>query len=206
VIARTSSFAFRGKEDDVRRIAAALDVTHVLAGSVRRAGGRIRITAQLIAATDGSHLWSERYDRELSDVFAVQDEIAGEIHRALQGRLLPSASTLCAEARKAYEVGSWCPDARATLAALLLKNGAEEEARRLHESIGAGQSYGDCRSQSLFYMLCGEVDIVADWAEKAITERDCSMMHYLRFVVAKELRASPRWPRIAKLLNLPAGL
>jgi hypothetical protein len=111
-----------------------------------------------------------------------------------------------AEARKAYEVGPWYPDARATLAALLLKSGAEEEARRLHESIGAGQSYGDCRSPSLFFMLCGDIDKAADWAEKAIAERDCSMMHYLRFVVAKELRASPRRPRIVKMLNLPAGL
>jgi serine/threonine-protein kinase len=84
VIARTSSFAFRGKDDDVRRIAAALDVTHVLEGSVRRAGTRIRVTTQLVAAADGRQVWSERYDRELRDIFAVQDEIATAIAGALR--------------------------------------------------------------------------------------------------------------------------
>ena len=69
VIARTSPFAFRGKEQDIRRIADALDVATVLEGSVRRSGNRIRVTAQLINARDGAHLWSERYDRELADVF-----------------------------------------------------------------------------------------------------------------------------------------
>ena len=72
VIARTSSFAFRGKEQDIRKIAETLGVSNVLEGSVRKAGNRIRVTAQLIHAADGSHLWSERYDRELADVFAVQ--------------------------------------------------------------------------------------------------------------------------------------
>ena len=84
VTARTSAFAFRGKEDDIRRIAAALDVRTVLEGSVRRAGNRIRVSAQLINAADGYHLWSQRFDRELADVFAVQDEIAAAIADALQ--------------------------------------------------------------------------------------------------------------------------
>jgi eukaryotic-like serine/threonine-protein kinase len=87
VIARTSSFAFRGKDQDIRKIASALGVAHVLEGSVRRAGSRIRVTAQLIAAADGSHIWSERYDRELTDVFEVQDEIASEVAGALRVRL-----------------------------------------------------------------------------------------------------------------------
>jgi eukaryotic-like serine/threonine-protein kinase len=84
VIARTSAFAFKGKNEDIRRIAETLNVTTVLEGSVRKAGNRIRVTAQLIAAADGSHLWSQRYDRELSDVFAVQDEIAEAITAALR--------------------------------------------------------------------------------------------------------------------------
>jgi serine/threonine-protein kinase len=90
VIARTSAFAFKGKHEDIRRIAEALGVTSILEGSVRRAGTRIRVTAQLIAARDGSHLWSERYDRELSDVFAIQDEIAEAIAAALQVKLAGS--------------------------------------------------------------------------------------------------------------------
>jgi TolB-like protein len=84
VIARTSAFAFKGKQEDIRKIAAALGVTNVLEGSVRRAGSRVRVVAQLISAADGSHLWSERYDREMVDIFAIQDEIAEAISCALQ--------------------------------------------------------------------------------------------------------------------------
>jgi serine/threonine-protein kinase len=87
VTARTSAFAFRGKEQDIRKIAATLRVRTILEGSVRRSGNRIRITAQLINAEDGYHLWSERYDREMADVFAMQDEIAQAIAIALQVKL-----------------------------------------------------------------------------------------------------------------------
>jgi len=76
VTARTSSFVFRGKEQDIREIGARLAVDNILEGSVRRAGNRIRVTAQLINVSDASHLWSERYDREMTDVFAIQDEIS----------------------------------------------------------------------------------------------------------------------------------
>ena len=89
VTARTSSFAFRGgRRQDITKIAAALRVTTVLEGSVRRAGNRIRVTAQLINAEDGYHLWSERFDRELADVFAIQDEIAHAIAGSLQLKLV----------------------------------------------------------------------------------------------------------------------
>ena len=87
VIARTSAFAFKGKNEDIRRIADTLGVTTVLEGSVRRAGSRIRVTAQLIQASDGTHLWSQRYDREMSDIFAVQDEISAAIAGALKVKL-----------------------------------------------------------------------------------------------------------------------
>jgi serine/threonine-protein kinase len=87
VTARTSAFAFRGKDQDVRLIAETLGVRTVLEGSVRRSGQRIRVTAQLINASDGYHLWSERFDRELADVFAVQDEISAAIAEALQVQL-----------------------------------------------------------------------------------------------------------------------
>ena len=91
VIARTSAFAFKSKHEDVRRIAEALGVTKVLEGSVRKAGNRIRVMAQLIDAADGTHVWSERYDRELADVFAVQDEISAAITAALRGTFSASA-------------------------------------------------------------------------------------------------------------------
>ena len=89
VIARTSSFAFRGKDQDITTIAEALRVQNILEGSVRRAGNRVRITAQLIHAADGAHRWSERYDREMNDVFAIQDEIGQAISEALKLRLAP---------------------------------------------------------------------------------------------------------------------
>jgi TolB-like protein/predicted Ser/Thr protein kinase len=91
VIARTSAFAFKGKNEDIRRIANILGVAHMLEGSVRRAGGRVRVTAQLIHAADGTHRWSHRYDRELSDVFAVQDDIAAAIAGALKLQLAPAS-------------------------------------------------------------------------------------------------------------------
>ena len=88
VAARTSCFAFKGKTEDLRVVGERLGVQHVLEGSVRKAGPRLRITAQLINAGDGYHLWSERYDRELVDVFALQDEIANAIAAKLQLSLL----------------------------------------------------------------------------------------------------------------------
>ena len=415
VIARTSSFAFRGKEEDVRKIADTLAVTHVLEGSVRRAGNRIRVTAQLIAATDGSHLWSERYDRELSDIFALQDEMAAAIAGVLRVKLsgeaapqrytpklaayeaylkarhflvkvtpeslelarhcyeqaseldpafglahvglgyywttlthfgrcsahkavpaaraearralqidpsLPEAHALLGHlaamydmdwaaaerhfdfplakqagfptiqpmyggfqfvrgnaeeaiklaqraieedplevwprmnlhaflqaagrdtealeqlkkvveldenqvvalvsmamihadkgdlaqslviARRAYGVGLWFPDTIGVLAALLRRNGEVAESQSLAKTLGSGEALGDSRARALFHLLCGELDEGADWVEKAIEQRDPSMMYYLRFVVCKGLRASPRWPKIARMINLPAG-
>jgi len=84
VIGRTSSFQFKGRNEDLRVIGQKLGVAHLLEGSVRRSGGKLRITAQLIRAEDGSHLWSDTYDRGIEDIFAVQDEIAGEVAAALQ--------------------------------------------------------------------------------------------------------------------------
>jgi TolB-like protein len=83
VAGRTSSFAFKGTNKDLREIGELLNVGHILEGSVRKAGNRIRVTAQLIKADDGFHLFSETYDRDLEDIFAVQDEIAREISKAL---------------------------------------------------------------------------------------------------------------------------
>ncbi|HUO15775.1 MAG TPA: protein kinase [Verrucomicrobiae bacterium] len=413
VIARTSAFAFRGKEQDIRGIAEALGVSTVLEGSVRRSGSRIRVTAQLINAVDGSHLWSERYDRELSDIFAVQDEISeaiakalrlklardaapqrytpklpayeaylkarhlqakvtpdsmelarhfyeqaseldpgfamahvglafywhcvahfarrsaheciaatrAEIQRALEiDPLLPEAhavsgyvaamydmdwaaadkhfeSPMAKEAgfelirplygwvqywrgnvelaiqlaqraieedpievwtrmnlhaylqaagrddealeqlkkvleldpnqivalasmamihadkgnmaealkiaRRAHAIGPWSPDPIGVLAGLTRRNGEEVEPSLL-QALGSGETPGDARAHALYHLLCGEIDEGADWVEKAVEERDASMMIYLRFVVSKGLRASHRWPKLAKMINLPA--
>jgi serine/threonine-protein kinase len=129
VASHTSSFRFRGQAGDIREIATRLDVTHVLEGSVRRAGDRLRVTAQLISAADGYHLWSDRYDRELKDIFAVQDGISQAVVSALQEKLGRAAGHLVTRATEnpeAYDLylkgryhwNRWRADAMATSAEL----------------------------------------------------------------------------------------
>src|SRR5437016_4882745 len=89
VISRNTAFTFKGKPVDVRQVAGQLNVSHVLEGSVRKAAGRVRITAQLIDGSSDSHVWAERYDRDLNDIFALQDEISRAIVDALKVKLLP---------------------------------------------------------------------------------------------------------------------
>ena len=412
VIARTSAFAFRGKEQDIRAIAATLGVSTILEGSVRRSGERLRVTAQLISALDGGHLFSERYDRVMADIFGLQDEIAAAITGALRIKLatdaptphryvpktdayeaflkaryhevrftpealdlafqyyeqaitldpgfalaqvglgiyhmdstywgrrpasetlplarhqaeqallldpaLPEAHALMGyieahdfqwqqagahfdlgmrcpptsilvrrlfaifeflrgnlqraievvktiiqedplavwprmnlnaflqgaerygeaieqlrkvleldenlvvarvtlallladrgdlaqasiEARRAYEAAPWYPDATAILAGLLHQSGEENEAERLMSAMCAGPGL-ECHARSVYHLLCGDTDEGADWAEKALAERDYVMMFYLQFAVSKGLRTSSRWPRIAEMMNLP---
>ncbi len=106
VIARNSSFAYKGTSPDIRRVAEDLGVRHVLEGSVRSGGGRVRVTAQLIDATDGAHLWAERYDRRMDDVFAIQDEIVKEIVANLRVRLSDGDGALLI-ARGTRNVEAW---------------------------------------------------------------------------------------------------
>jgi adenylate cyclase len=89
VVSRNTAFTFKGKNVDLPQVARQLKVNYVLEGSVRRAGGRVRITAQLIEASSDNHLWAERYDRDLNDIFALQDEISEAIVKALRLKLLP---------------------------------------------------------------------------------------------------------------------
>ena len=93
VTGRTSSFVFKGHDEDLREIARKLNVAYVLEGSVRRANDRVRITAQLIRAESGFHVWSQTFDRQLTDIFAVQDEISGAITAALKPSLMGVAAT-----------------------------------------------------------------------------------------------------------------
>ena len=134
VIARTSAFAFKGQNVDIRRIAATLGVKHVLEGSVRKGANRIRVTAQLVEVDDGCHVWSERYDRELADIFAVQDEIASSIARQLRETLriderTHRAYTPSVAAYEAYLLGKhrqW-----------MLTPQSGEQARRCYEDAAA---------------------------------------------------------------------
>lgn len=99
VVARNSSFAYKGKAPDIREVGRALRVTSVLEGSIRRSGNRVRITAQLIDAISGHHLWAERYDREMTDIFAVQDEVTRCIVEALRVKLQPAERAMLGRGR-----------------------------------------------------------------------------------------------------------
>jgi serine/threonine protein kinase/Tfp pilus assembly protein PilF len=94
VVARTSSFAFKGEKIDIREVGTKLNVKTLLEGSVRKAGARLRITVQLINVADGYHLWSERFDREMEDIFAIQDEITEKIVEKLRTELLPAGGSV----------------------------------------------------------------------------------------------------------------
>ena len=97
VAARTSSFSFKGTNTDMRKIGAALGVASLVEGSVQQSGDTLRITAQLIRAVDGVHLWSHNYDRKAADLFAIQDEIAAAVTEALIGELLPKTKAILAK-------------------------------------------------------------------------------------------------------------
>ncbi len=121
VAARTSAFAFRDRSEDVREIGRQLGVAAVLEGSVQRAGDRLRVTAQLIKTADGLHLWSESFDRNATDIFAVQDEVAKAVVNALQLRLVATSDssstrggTRNAEAYDAYLLGRYHWNRRTT--------------------------------------------------------------------------------------------
>ncbi len=119
VAARTSSFAFKGRNMSIQEIASALEVAHILEGSVQHAGDKIRVTAQLIRASDGFHIWSKNFDREFTDVFAIQDEIATQVGSALSASLLGTSEEtrlagITTEDVDAYELYLQARKARAT--------------------------------------------------------------------------------------------
>ena len=106
VIARNSAFVYKGKAHHLPDVASALGVRYVLEGSVRKAGNRVRITAQLIDGTSGGHLWAERYDRDLEDIFAVQDEVTAAIVEQLSLKLGPTEKTRTAR-RGTPDMAAW---------------------------------------------------------------------------------------------------
>jgi TolB-like protein len=106
VIARNSTFAYKGQSPDVRKVARELGVGYVLEGSVRKAGSRVRITGQLIDGVTGSHIWAERYDREVADIFAVQDEITRNVVGAIEPELY-AAERLRFQSKTPESLDAW---------------------------------------------------------------------------------------------------
>jgi len=103
VISRTSSFAYKGKEENIKQIGEELHVGHLLEGSIRKSGKKVRITAQLVDASDGTHVWSETFDREMSDIFTIQDEIASRVTQQLKTTLSGDIVSTSADP-KAYDL------------------------------------------------------------------------------------------------------
>jgi adenylate cyclase len=130
VIARNSSFAYKGRALDVRQIARELGVRYVLEGSVRKAGNRLRITTQLVDATTGNHVWAQRYDREIADIFAVQDEITESVVASIEPELY-AAENLRFQSKPPESLDAWGCVIRALwhLARITLEDNTE--ARRL---------------------------------------------------------------------------
>lgn len=141
VAARTSSFAFAGKEIDIREIGDKLNVNAVLEGSIRKSGDKIRITAQLIKAEDGYHLWSETYDRDYSDIFRIQDEISAAIMSSLKVHLLGEEEQAIV-AKRAHNMDAYSSYliAKERLASLG-KDNVEFALKKLEESIQADPDY-----------------------------------------------------------------
>src|SRR5438128_4732949 len=98
VVARNTVFTYKGKTAEVQEVANHLGVNFILEGSVRKAGSRVRVTGQLISAKDGGHVWADRYDRDLTDIFAIQDEITHSIVEQLKVKLLPQEKKNIAQA------------------------------------------------------------------------------------------------------------
>ena len=145
VIARTSAFAFKGQNTDIRKIAEVLGVANVLEGSVRRAGNRIRVTAQLITAADGSHLWSERYDRQMEDIFEVQDEISRAITDQLKVALVGvKQATRNLEAYELYLKGRHLANQRLPVTVRQAINAFEEAIKLDPEFALAYSGLADC--------------------------------------------------------------
>ena len=153
VIARNSSFAYRGKAVDVKRAARELGVRYVLEGSVRKGGNRVRITAQLIDAATGNHLWADRYDGDLSDVFALQDEITRKVVAAIEPRLL-EAEALRSQSRSPEDIDAWDMVMRAnSLFWRLTKTESEAAIAMLKSAVTRYPGYAPAHSMLAFMLL-----------------------------------------------------
>jgi TolB-like protein/Tfp pilus assembly protein PilF len=153
VIARNSSFAYKGKAFDVKRVARELGVRYVLEGSVRKGGNRVRITSQLIDAASGAHIWADRYDGELADVFALQDEITKKVVAAIEPRLL-EAEGIRSQNRSSDDLGAWDMVMHAnSLYWRLTKPEREAAGAMLKSAVERYPDYAPAHSMLAFMML-----------------------------------------------------
>jgi TolB-like protein len=190
VIARNSSFVYKNRAVDVKDVSRAVGVRYVLEGSVRRAGNRLRISAQLIDATTGGHHWAEQYDRELGDIFAVQDEITRSVVAAIEPRLL-AAEGVRAFSRSADDLGAWELVARAQTYVWRLTREDNEAAREaLTRAVAVYPDYVPARSLLAFCLVFAAHNGWIARDEGLKTGRE----HVLRAVALDEL---DQWGQIA---------
>ena len=156
VIARNSTFAYKGKSVDVRRIARDLGVRYLLEGSARRAAGKVRINVQLIDAIGGGHMWAERFDRTLEDIFAVQDEVTARIVEALVGRLVAPPPRNRPKSMEAYDL---C--VRARLLTEVSPQASREAYLLLQQALALDPGYAEAHRWLALNLLIGWVH----WAE-----------------------------------------
>jgi adenylate cyclase len=153
VIARNSSFTYKGKAVNVKRVARELGVRYVLEGSVRKGGNRVRITAQLIDAATGNHIWADRYDGDLSDVFALQDEITKKVVAAIEPRLL-EAEGIRSQNRSPADIDAWDMLIRAnSLFWRMTKSEGEAAIAMLKQAVERYPDYAPAHSMLAFMLL-----------------------------------------------------
>jgi TolB-like protein len=203
VAARTSSFQFKGDNRDISEIAELLKVGHILEGSVRKSGSRLRITAQLIEAEQGFHLWSNTYDRELSDVFAIQDEISLAIADALRAELALDGGAAAA-AQIAETSNSAAYEAFLKGRALVNKRGniaITEAVRELEKSVRLDPDYAPARAQLAIAigMLTNSSSTYGDLALVEVNERAGEQ---LRIAEALAPNIAEVWAAKALLANV----
>ena len=161
VIARNSSFIYKGKSIDIKRVARELGVRYVLEGSVRKGGNRLRITAQLIDAETGNHIWADRYDGDLTDVFALQDAITEKVVAAIEPKLL-QAEGIRSQSHSPEDLGAWEMVSQAnSLFWRLTKAEGETAIATLKQAVECYPDYAPAHSMLAFMML---VSAYVGWA------------------------------------------
>jgi TolB-like protein/Tfp pilus assembly protein PilF len=192
VIARNSTFRYRGKGVNVKRVAGELGVRYVLEGSVRKGGNRLRITAQLIDAATGNHLWADRFDSDLSDVFALQDEITKKVVAAVEPRLL-EAESLRSQHRSPKDIDAWDMAMRAnSLFWRLTATDCEAAIAILRRAIELYPDYAPAQSLLAFMLL------MTRWAVRTSSEFEAEVNETARLAArAVQLDDSDPWAHLA---------
>jgi TolB-like protein/DNA-binding winged helix-turn-helix (wHTH) protein/Tfp pilus assembly protein PilF len=170
VVARNSTFAFKGQSVDVRRVAKVLGAGYVVEGSVRRAGNRVRISAQLLDATSGKHIWAERYDRDLDDIFALQDEITGTI----AARIEPELGTVerqRAQRKPTRNLGAWdCYHLGMAQVYTFTKKGNTQAQKLFRRAIELDDRFAQAHARLAYCMVLEMVYYEADPSQTVLEE------------------------------------